>query len=205
MRSIWLKYKNRTSYTPEEVCEKGLTTPRGTFIFVADEQVYKPEAIQRCHEMGAILAPITEREDFDKLIEFGDKCKKYRMPKTYWLGYEAFSNDTRVFSNGDLWNWDKHTKIYSKMHDKGELCTLHILNFQQPSHVFVTGSYARLCYQSRRYSLCLKPTTPKCTENEAIMQNSEEYNEKLVSSMLANGTFFVVLCILVVMMFRNRK
>ena len=76
MPRIWLKYTTITNFSSKEVCEKGVTTPRG-----ADEQVYKSEAIQRCNEMGAILGPISEREDYDKLFKFANRCEHCRMPK----------------------------------------------------------------------------------------------------------------------------
>ena len=163
MRTVWLKWTPLANPTPEEVCKKGVTTPRGTFVFVTDQKVHKPEAIKRCNEMGAILAPITEREDFDRLFEFANKCERYRMPRMYWLGYEAHSNDTRLFTNGELWDWEKHTKIYHKIHDVGKKCTMHIFNTFYPSHVFVSGSDGGFCNLAYNYPICLKPAAPKCS------------------------------------------
>ena len=202
MRRVWLKYTNLTDPTPDEVCKKGLTTPRGTFIFVADEKVRKLEAIKRCNKMGAILAPITEREDFDRLIEFGNKCKRYRMPRLYWLGYEAHSNDTRLFSNGEVWDWEKHTKIYSRMHDEGKTCTLHVLSLQQTSHAFVTGSHYGRCEQGHLFFICLKPAPPKCAKCEAVEQSNRSYANELV---LSNGILMLVVCILVALLIRKKQ
>ena len=205
MRKNWLTWTHLTDPTPEKVCKRGLTTPRGTFIFVTNEKVYKPEAIIRCNQMGAILAPVTEREDFEKLIEFGNKCRYYRMPRQYWVGFEALSNDTRLFSNGEVWNWDKHSNIYSHYYNHRKDCVCHMLNLQKTDRMYVAGSHYGLCHQITEYFICLKPAIPKSSKCEALEQHSSWHSKQLAYSMLSNGFLLILVCILVALLIGKKQ
>ena len=170
MRKVWLEW---TPLANPKRCHD----PERHNTFVTDEKAHKPEAVKRCNEVGTIQAPRGRTStSCSRTSASATRCR-------YWLGYEAvFERWSMVLGQ---------TKIYSKMHDVGKKCTMHIFNTLQPSHVFVSGSDRGLCSQGRKCFICLKPAAPTCGEN--ILQHSESHGGKLVYSLITKGAFFVLL------------
>ena len=198
-------YDPNREYMSDEECSKGLTTPRGTFIFDGRQYVKKVDAIRNCNDMGAILAPITEREDFDKLQEFANKCRWFKWPREFHIGFDAYSNETRLFSNGEKWDWEKHSKIYSNYYSIEGECRLHVLNLKM-SRVKAKFSHYDRCKSFTKNYICLKPAVPKCelqsAHKDAVIQVKEPSIEPFVYHMF--GGFLVVVCFLIGMLLKEK-
>ena len=77
----------------------------------------KCAAEEKCYEMGAILAPFTEKSEFDAVMQALLSCE-YQQPLggfPMYIGLNiAKDNSSRIFSNGVPFDYDVHGHLYEE-------------------------------------------------------------------------------------------
>ena len=89
-----------------------LETEKGTYILPSDKAAGKCVAEQKCLDMGGILAPITEKTDFDAIKDAISSCEFHENGDRYIGLSVSTDNSYRVFSNGVEFNKDLHGDLY---------------------------------------------------------------------------------------------
>ena len=81
--------------------------PSGTYSFYR-KRATRYQAMNHCAEKDSILAPVTEKADFDALSAAYNEFY-FQSPETFHVGLEiANDNSGRVFTNGEAWDQNKH-------------------------------------------------------------------------------------------------
>ena len=185
----------------KQSCNTEVTTPTGKFTFHF-QKLSMCQAKKFCAEKNEILAPITNKKDFDalkKAITQGNYpgCNFNVGVQQYHLGLDVTpcgkGKQDRVFTNGEVWDETVHGKLYID----------NIDSWKQPC-VFAT-LYDEIdrpvlahwinCYQDYEKFICLKPATPVDAEVSSESCNSQ--SEGLTSSS-NNQSFFafgVIACL----------
>ena len=149
--------------------------PSGTFTAYYNRNVNKSAAQKECAKHGQILAPITEKEDFDAIIEVlstknEENLLTGRHLWDYMVGLEVASdNSHRIFTNGVEFDKEKHGSFY-KDDDYYELtnytCPLALLYPRDPTSITVENTWC----ESLLYSyICFKPKNEPCASSGAIV------------------------------------
>ena len=87
--------------------------PSGTFSFYR-KKATRYQAMNHCAKKYSILAPITEKADFDALSAAYNK-KYFESPESFHVGLEiANDNSGRVFIDGEAWDQEKHGSFYKE-------------------------------------------------------------------------------------------
>ena len=176
-------------------CNTQVTTPTGKFTFQFQEMSYC-EAKKVCAEKNEILAPITNRNDYDvinKAVKSGNfpGCPFHNGWQEYFLGLDVTpcgkGKQDRVFTNGEVWNEAVHGKLYVDTVDSwNQPCVFssYSVDFRKPT----IGAWSR-CYQSDFRFICLKPVVP--VETKVSSESCNSQSEALKSSG-NNHSFFAL-------------
>ena len=146
-------------------CSKEVFTATGKFTF-HNEQVWICEAKKICAKNDEILAPITNKQDYDaimKVAKMGNhpNCPFHYGDHTYFIGLDITTcgrgKQERVFTNGVAWDEDVHGKLYDdSWHIKKYNCAFAQLASwgTKPWLDF----WGESCHQKTNRFLCLKPS-----------------------------------------------
>ena len=93
-------------------------TKKGKYTIPVDDDVdTRCEAQARCTKINAILAPFTEKSEFDQVISAINSCEHMNPYETKWVGLSiAPDNSTRVFDNGVKFDYKVHGHLYQENH-----------------------------------------------------------------------------------------
>ena len=131
--------------------------PLGTFSFY-HKRATRYQAMNYCAEKDSILAPITEKADFDALSAAYNK-KDFQSPRSFHVGLEiAHDNSGRVFVNGKAWDQEKHGAFYKEAEYIPEpnecLNSLFVPGFFPKKMVI---DYQMKCHLQQKDFVCFKP------------------------------------------------
>ena len=131
--------------------------PLGTFSFY-HKRATRYQAMNYCAEKDSILAPITEKADFDALSAAYNK-KDFQSPRSFHVGLEiAHDNSGRVFVNGEAWDQEKHGAFYKEAeapYGPNEcLNSLFVPGFF-PNKMVI--DYQLKCHRQQTDFVCFKP------------------------------------------------
>ena len=100
-------------------CKTSVTTPTGEFTYFKDEVTYHQAKVE-CVKKNQILAPVTNKRDYDALLSItGSKdapCEFYQQEIKYHIGLDINIDpngfETRLFTNNKNWNDTEHGTLY---------------------------------------------------------------------------------------------
>ena len=177
-------------------CNTEVTTPTGKFTFHFQRMSYC-EAKKFCAEKNEILAPITNRNDFDvlkKAVIAGNHpgCQFYNFDPEYLIGLDITpcgkGKQDRVFTNGEVWNEAVHGKLYLSFFDTwNDPCVFATLDSDYNGPTL--AHWAPNCRQRTIKFICLKPAVPVDAQVSSESCNSQ--SEALKSSG-NNQSFFAL-------------
>ena len=169
-------------------------TKKGTYILPSDKAAGKCAAEQKCLDMGGILAPITDKTDFDAIKDAISSCEFHENGDRYIGLSVSTDNSYRVFSNGVEFNKDLHGDLYEENYIRPGNCPVALLMMHFPEKLQI-GSQFR-CYKDfeLRY-VCFKPK--KNSESQAVTSNAVSFNSNLL---IFGGLCFVAFACLVVLL-----
>ena len=162
-------------------CATEVTTPTGKFTF-HDQGVTVCEAKKICASKGEILAPITNRADFDALYRVTQagnhpSCPFHYGAFPYSIGLDVTpcgkGKQDRVFTNGVVWNDTVHGQLYSEGPDSRTSPCVHasLRTFENKPHVY---SYGYFCRHSWPRFICLKEASPSELASSGSCSSSPE-------------------------------
>ena len=109
---------------PHKQCDDtSITTSSGKFTFYPEKSLTVDEAKKFCKKEGGILAPITNRDDFETLHKFAIGCTNIGLGRNYFVGLEMNTPEYGYFTNGVVYDEEKH----------GSTCWVRKNNFKYPS------------------------------------------------------------------------
>ena len=145
--------------------------PSGTYYAKFSDDGYRKDAAHGCARYGAILAPITEKEDFDAIMKV-----LVENQDTYWsdfhIGLEiAKDNSSRVFSNGEPYDFEKHgTYIEEDSRPlTSDLCPAAILSPGFSETIYIENTR---CDKLWMQFLCFKPKKQSCSAADALFHDN---------------------------------
>ena len=168
-------------------CSTELVTPTGKFTF-HDEEVSICEAKKICAKNGEILAPITNRQDYNAIIKvtkMGNhpSCPFHHGDQMYFIGLDITpcgkGKQDKVFSNGVVWNEKIHGKLYVDQWESDTSPCAYAEFGSWGSNPWLS-TWGDLCYEKTSRFLCLKPSNPvkvqsnSCGLPEAIKSSDEQ-------------------------------
>ena len=127
------------------------------------------EAKKICASKSEILAPITNRADFDALYRVTQQgnnpsCPFHYGSPLYSIGLDVTPCGTgkqdRVFTNGVVWNNTVHGKLYSESSDSRTSPCVHSLLDTSKNKPLVRSYSSSLCRHSNPRFICLKEESP---------------------------------------------
>ena len=172
-------------------------TEKGTYILPSDKAAGQCAAEQKCLDMGGILAPITDKTDFEAIKDAISSCEfhKYELEDRYIGLSISTDNSYRVFSNGVEFNKDLHGDLYEENEIRTGNCPGAFLMLHFPEKLQI-GNIWR-CYKENfelRY-VCFKPK--KSSKSQAVTSNGVGVNSSLL---IFGGLCFVAFACLVALL-----
>ena len=176
--------------------------PSGTFTAFYGYNKNFTAAQKECAKHGQILAPITEKEDFDAIVEVLSAENEYNVitGRDFWeyiVGLEAaYDNSKKVFMNGVEFDEEKHGSFYKDDQEnqlgKNGNCPLALLWPENPSFINVKYTYC----ESEGYSyICFKPKNKPCLSSDALVGESSVSKTEVRNSFVAGfGTCTLIIC-----------
>ena len=196
-------------------CTTEVITSTGKFTFYS-ETMSVCEAKKFCGKKGEILAPITNKNDFDelyKVTQMGNHpgCPFHYGPYIYYsIGLDVTScggkgKQDRVFTNGVVWNNTVHGQLYTDIRDSWNRPCVHALMYNNADKPTVEP-YGTFCYQHRYRFLCLKEADPSVlvasescgSTSEAVKSDYYEhfFTAGFICSLVVSGVFFALMAII---------
>ena len=155
-------------------CSREVFTATGKFTF-HDQLVSICEAKKICAENDEILAPITNKQDYDAVMTVAKSgnhpgCPFHHGDQQYFTGLDVTpcgkGKQERVFTNGVVWDESVHGKLYddswnSKMYN----CVYASLaTWSSQPWLEIWGNN---CYQETSRFLCLKPSSAPAADTRS--------------------------------------
>ena len=176
-------------------------TEMGTYILPSERVVGRCTAEERCLEMGSILAPLTEKSEFDAIINAMNSCVYQEAeydPKFIGLSI-SYDNSHRFFSNGVEFNKDLHGDLYEENNIRPGSCPgAFLLLIESKLQIGQIWGCSKIV--PRQY-ICFKPK--KTAESEAVKNYLASSNSNLF---VVGGTCIVALiCLVIFLLFKIKK
>ena len=175
-------------------------TVKGTYIIpTADFVRGTCDAHVKCTQLGAILAPFTEKSEFDIVMEALNSCEYQNPYESKWVGLHILSdNSSRVFSNGEEFDFSLHGHLYQENDvDMPEDCPNVILDQLRTNKLQIGTNHH--CRAYKRTYICLK--AKKTTNYNAINSDTTNVQESLV---FAGGSVLFVILVCLIGYLTNR-
>ena len=173
-------------------CETSVTTPTGVFTYYDGDLTYNQAKVE-CARKHQILAPITNKLDYDALLSIADSrnqsCEFHHVYKKYHVGLDVRKNyagiETRLFTNNVVWNASEHGKLYIERGHKTKDINSAVI-FPLGKKLLIVRDYGN----SKRRYICLKPST-KGICAEPLTEKNIVYNMSY-GVLFACGTLIMV-------------
>ena len=153
---------------PHKQCDDtSITTSSGKFTFYPQKFLTVDEAKKFCKKEGGILAPITNRKDFETLHEFAIGCTNIGQGRNYFAGLEMNTPEYGYFTNGVVYDEEKHGSFswVRKNNFKPPVCWFTYFG-TYPENIRGTQSYFyKDCTEVQSRIICLNPATSTSTCN----------------------------------------
>ena len=158
-------------------------------------------AIERCTELGAILAPFTEQSEFDIVMKEIKSCEYQHPLHKKWVGLLiSKDNSTRVFTNGVKFEDNVHGDLYQENHVTiPKNCPIAILDPERTNKLQISVNLN--CRPHNRLYVCFEPK--KTTKSEAITSDTVSTNTSLL--VVVGSILIVALICLVSYLVRQNK
>ena len=149
--------------------------PSGTFTVHYKYNHNFTAAQKECAKHGQILAPITEKEDFDAIVEVlsaenEENILTGRDFTQYMVGLEvAYDNSKKVFMNGVEFDKEKHGAFYKddQYHELANgRCPLALLWPMDPTAITVEYTWCETDFYDY---ICFKPKNKPCASPDALV------------------------------------
>ena len=167
-------------------------TEKGKYTLPADDFLYSAcEAQERCTKLGAILAPFTEKSEFDSVMNAVTSCKHQSQYQQRLVGLlVAKDNSSRVFTNGVEFDYEVHGDLSEENPvDMPRNCAAPVFHPRRPNKLQIDTNWG--CRPPQRLYICFK--TKKTTKADAITSDAANVNS---SFLIAGGSiFFVVVAV----------
>ena len=177
--------------TTSSTCTKEnliVETEKGKYTMPTDDWVFSAcEAQKRCTKLGgSILAPIKEQSEFKAVMNGIKSCDHQDPIGARYIGlYIADDNSTRVFSDGEKFDYGVHGDLYQEHHVSPQNCPSAILLPNQPDKLHIGVNW--WCGEKERLFICFEPK--KTIKSDAITSGSEGESTSLL---IAVGSFLLV-------------
>ena len=191
-----------TSCTPSKLIVK---TEKGTYTLPHEDFISnRCEAEDRCMQLGAILAPFTEKKEFDKVFSALDSCEHAKVSSFYprHIGLNIAKDDSsRIFSDGTYFDYSKHGSLYEENYvDMREHCPYAFLDPMISEKLQINANI--YCRDGDELYACFKPN--KSFKSDAI---SSEATKVDLNSVVAGVSilFVAAACLVFLLMFKKVK
>ena len=151
-------------------CYSKVKTSTGVFTF-HDEDVYKCKAKQICAAKGEVLAPLTKREDRDKLRAGlkldDDECNDYLFMQSFHTGIEVEvcegENIGYTLTGEKIDNFDDFEWLADDDYKYVDTLFLPVSAFEDDltADIVANGRSSQVTYKTK--FICLKPTSDDAT------------------------------------------
>ena len=152
---------------PHKQCDDtSITTSSGKFTFYPQKFLTVDEAKKFCKKEGGILAPITNRDDFETLHKFAIGCTNIGSGREYFVGLDMISPETRYFTNGVVFDEEIHGSLFYVWNKNGKLPASWVTYFgTRPINIRgMQTMYSKEFVEVESQFICLNPaiTTSNC-------------------------------------------
>ena len=124
-------------------------------------------AQQRCTRLGAILAPFTEKSEFDSVLKAIHACEHMHSHHSQYVGlFISSDNSSRVFSNGVKFSYELHGHLYQENHvTMPQNCPMAVLDRRRPTRLQINSNI--FCRWAWRPYICFEPK--KTAKSDAVI------------------------------------
>ena len=153
---------------PHKQCDDtSITTSSGKFTFYPAKSLTVIEAKNFCKKEGGILAPITNRNDFEALHKFAIGCTNIGLGRSYFVGLDMIRPETRYFTNGVVFDEEVHGSLFYVYNKNGKLPASWVTYFS--THIrSIQGMetmYSKQFIEVKSRVICLNPAASTSTCN----------------------------------------
>ena len=169
-------------------------TEKGTYIHPSDKAAGQCAAEEKCTLLGAILAPFTEKSEFDAVVNAIESCHFHNDFNTKYIGLNiAKDNSSRVFSNGVEFSYKLHGHLYDekKISTAASNCPGAFLTMGDKKMLKIYPKWKWKQNISKKY-ICFKPKTS--SRSDEITGDARTRNSNFA---IAGTSCFVALVCLV--------
>ena len=176
-------------------------TVKGTYILPTDDIADgRCAAEAKCTELGGILAPFTEKSEYDAVTDALMSCEYQHNLHLKYVGLNiAKDNSSRVFSNGIEFDYELHGDLYQEndvtMPDDCP-SAFFIFDFDK----LQIGSEWNCSEDPSRY-ICFKPK--KNAKSEAITSDVVNTNSNLLT--VGGLCLIALVCLVCFLLVKNKK
>ena len=158
-------------------------------------------AQERCTELGAILAPFTEKSEFDAVMEAINSCEYQNIHANKWVGLLiSRDNSTRVFTNGVKFDEKTHGALYQENPvGMPRHCPVAILDAFRTNKLQI--SLNRMCVPQKRPYICFE--AKKTVKSDSITSHTVNINTSLLMA-VCSIIFVAVVCMFGYMARQNK-
>ena len=187
-------------------CETSVTTPTGVFTYYDGDLTYN-QAKVACAKKQQILAPITNKFDYEALLRIADSrngtCEFHRVYLKYHIGLDVRKNyagiETRLFTNNIIWNDTEHGPLYwERGHETKDINSAVL--FPLGKKMGIVRDYGN----SKRRYICLKPSVENICA-EPLTEKSLVYNMNYGVLFTCGNLIIVVAGIMFMMKIKRSK
>ena len=153
-------------------CETSVTTPTGVFTYYDGDLTYNQAKVE-CAKTQQLLAPITNKFDYDALLSIADtrnaSCEFHNVYTKYHIGLDVKKNyagiETRLFTNLVIWNQSEHGPLYlERGHATKDINSAVLFPLGQKMGVvrdYGNSKRRYICLKPSKQSVCAEPLTEK--------------------------------------------
>ena len=179
-------------------------TEKGTYIHPADKAAGQCAAEEKCTLLGAILAPFTEKSEFDAVVNAINSCDYHRFDfNSKYIGLNiAKDNSSRVFSNGVEFSYKLHGHLYDekKLSTTGLNCPGAFLSTAYTDKLKIYPKWKCKQNISKKY-ICFKPK--KSSRSDEIIGDAVTSNSSFV--IVGTSCFVALICLVVFLLIKVKK
>ena len=166
-----------------------------------DDEMSKADATRKCASYGAVLASITEKSDYDAIIDvLLQDNEDERRWRSYHVGLDITKdNSSRIFPNGVSYDFAKHGAFYKdnidnffKDPNRDDLCISAFLSPWNRTEAAIWTATVP-CNGMLTSFICFKPNKPNCWSAEALVEEKSIKHETYMF-----GAIFTFFCMTVI-------